>query len=110
MGLLRVKFCKPWIVIIIRNALNAVAVKLQSAPLVCRDSILFEEVFFFIFFSKPFSIDFYVESGQPYCVGCYGKTFSKTCGHCNKPILDKCLTAMGKSWRKKKEKKGNFNV
>ncbi|GJJ68342.1 hypothetical protein EMPS_00688 [Entomortierella parvispora] len=41
---------------------------------------------------------FFHKDGQPYCSQDYHDKFSPKCGHCNAPIENECLTALGKSW------------
>jgi len=42
--------------------------------------------------------NFFEREGLPYCEKDYHTLFSPKCGHCNGPILDKCVTALDKSW------------
>jgi paxillin len=41
---------------------------------------------------------FYEKDNRPYCEDDYLDLFSPKCGSCEKPILDKMLTALDKSW------------
>uniref|UniRef100_A0AAR5PCU8 LIM zinc-binding domain-containing protein n=1 Tax=Dendroctonus ponderosae TaxID=77166 RepID=A0AAR5PCU8_DENPD len=41
---------------------------------------------------------FHTNEGKPYCSECHVKLFAKTCFACDKPILDKCVQAMGTNW------------
>lgn len=41
---------------------------------------------------------FYEKDLQPFCEVCYVKLFSPKCNACNKPILDKMLTALNRQW------------
>ncbi|KAG0289579.1 hypothetical protein BGZ96_006911 [Linnemannia gamsii] len=43
-------------------------------------------------------VQFFHKDGQPYCHFDYHDKFSPKCGHCNTPIENECLTALGKSW------------
>lgn len=40
--------------------------------------------------------NFYEQEGHPHCENCYQSLFCARCAHCNKPVLDRCITAMGK--------------
>lgn len=42
--------------------------------------------------------NFYEVDGQPNCDKCYQGLFCPKCGHCNRPIMDRCITALGKKW------------
>jgi paxillin len=42
--------------------------------------------------------NFYEQEGHPHCENCYQSLFCARCAHCNKPVLDRCITAMGKKW------------
>jgi paxillin len=37
--------------------------------------------------------NFFDRDGKPYCEADYHELFSPRCAYCNKPILDKCVTA-----------------
>jgi hypothetical protein len=41
---------------------------------------------------------FYEQEGQPHCERCYQAHFCPKCAHCNNPITDRCLTALGRQW------------
>jgi paxillin len=41
---------------------------------------------------------FYEKDGMPYCDQCYPTLFSPKCAYCQKPVLEKCLTALDQSW------------
>ncbi|XP_030764374.1 transforming growth factor beta-1-induced transcript 1 protein-like isoform X2 [Sitophilus oryzae] len=41
---------------------------------------------------------FHTNEDKPYCGNCHVKLFAKTCHACDKPILDKCVQAMGANW------------
>ncbi|KAF8945019.1 hypothetical protein BGZ47_003365 [Haplosporangium gracile] len=43
-------------------------------------------------------VQFFHKDGQPYCHFDYHDKFSPKCGHCDTPIENECLTALGKSW------------
>ncbi|KAF9934776.1 hypothetical protein FBU30_000070 [Linnemannia zychae] len=43
-------------------------------------------------------VQFFHKDGEPYCHFDYHEKFSPKCGHCNTPIENECLTALGKSW------------
>ncbi|KAK3842679.1 MAG: hypothetical protein J3R72DRAFT_367783 [Linnemannia gamsii] len=43
-------------------------------------------------------VQFFHKDGEPYCHFDYHDKFSPKCGHCNTPIENECLTALGKSW------------
>ncbi|GAB6030096.1 hypothetical protein CHUAL_005775 [Chamberlinius hualienensis] len=42
--------------------------------------------------------NFFERDGQPYCETDYHNLFSPRCAYCNGPILDKCVSALDKSW------------
>jgi paxillin len=42
--------------------------------------------------------NFYDYNGAPHCENCYQELFCPKCAHCDKPVLDRCITAMGKKW------------
>jgi paxillin len=42
--------------------------------------------------------NFYENQGRPNCEKCYRQLFCPRCGHCDEPILDRCITALGKKW------------
>ncbi|XP_065558354.1 paxillin-like isoform X3 [Artemia franciscana] len=42
--------------------------------------------------------NFFERDGQPYCEPDYHHLFSPRCSYCNGPILDKCVTAMERTW------------
>eukprot|EP01116_Phalansterium_solitarium_P003733 TRINITY_DN14559_c0_g1_i1.p1 TRINITY_DN14559_c0_g1~~TRINITY_DN14559_c0_g1_i1.p1 ORF type:complete len:444 (-),score=115.01 TRINITY_DN14559_c0_g1_i1:270-1601(-) len=42
--------------------------------------------------------NFYESGGAPHCERCYKELFCAKCGHCGLPVLDRCVTAMGKKW------------
>lgn len=42
--------------------------------------------------------NFFEREGQPYCEDDYHSLFSPRCAHCNGAILDKCLSALDRTW------------
>ncbi|OQR79566.1 paxillin-like [Tropilaelaps mercedesae] len=42
--------------------------------------------------------NFYERDGEPYCEQDYHNIFSPRCSYCNGPILDKCVTALDRTW------------
>ncbi|XP_018336375.1 paxillin isoform X2 [Agrilus planipennis] len=42
--------------------------------------------------------NFFERDGKPYCEPDYHNLFSPRCAYCNGPILDKCVTALDKTW------------
>ncbi|XP_057332019.1 leupaxin-like isoform X1 [Microplitis mediator] len=42
--------------------------------------------------------NFFEREGHPYCENDYHNLFSPRCAYCNGPILDKCVTALEKTW------------
>ncbi|XP_020309492.1 transforming growth factor beta-1-induced transcript 1 protein isoform X3 [Oncorhynchus mykiss] len=44
------------------------------------------------------SRNFFEKDGQPYCESDYFTLYSPHCAHCNKPILNKMVTALDKNW------------
>ncbi|KAK6625404.1 hypothetical protein RUM43_005701 [Polyplax serrata] len=42
--------------------------------------------------------NFFERDGGPYCESDYHNLFSPRCAYCNGPILDKCVTALEKTW------------
>ncbi|CAB0035868.1 unnamed protein product [Trichogramma brassicae] len=42
--------------------------------------------------------NFFEREGKPYCENDYHNLFSPRCAYCNGPILDKCVTALEKTW------------
>lgn len=42
--------------------------------------------------------NFFERDGEPYCETDYHNIFSPRCAYCNGPILDKCVTALDKTW------------
>jgi len=42
--------------------------------------------------------NFYEQNGMPHCERCFQEMFCPKCGHCDKPVLDRCITALGKKW------------
>ncbi|XP_043282015.1 paxillin isoform X3 [Venturia canescens] len=42
--------------------------------------------------------NFFEREGHPYCETDYHNLFSPRCAYCNGPILDKCVTALEKTW------------
>ncbi|XP_039292398.1 leupaxin isoform X1 [Nilaparvata lugens] len=42
--------------------------------------------------------NFFERDGNPYCEPDYHNLFSPRCAYCNGPILDKCVTALEKTW------------
>lgn len=41
---------------------------------------------------------FYEQGGVQHCERCFQELFCPRCGHCDKPVMDRCITAMGKKW------------
>ncbi|KAH3766189.1 focal contact protein paxillin [Pelomyxa schiedti] len=41
---------------------------------------------------------FYEHEGRPNCEKCYSTLLCPRCAHCDQPILDRCITALGKKW------------
>lgn len=41
---------------------------------------------------------FYESDGQPTCANCWRSLFCPRCAHCDQPITDRCVTALGKKW------------
>lgn len=41
---------------------------------------------------------FYEQDGVPNCERCYQELLCPRCAHCDEPILDRCVTALGKKW------------
>ncbi|KAJ6216529.1 hypothetical protein RDWZM_007686 [Blomia tropicalis] len=41
---------------------------------------------------------FFEREGLAYCEEDYHKLYSPRCNHCSKPILDRCITALDKTW------------
>jgi len=42
--------------------------------------------------------NFYEQNGTPYCERCFQELYCAKCAHCDKPVLDRCITALGKKW------------
>lgn len=42
--------------------------------------------------------NFFEQDGRPQCERCYRQLFCPRCAHCDEPILDRCITALGKKW------------
>jgi paxillin len=42
--------------------------------------------------------NFYEQDGVPNCERCYQELLCPRCAHCDEPILDRCVTALGKKW------------
>ncbi|XP_036402059.1 transforming growth factor beta-1-induced transcript 1 protein-like isoform X2 [Megalops cyprinoides] len=42
--------------------------------------------------------NFFEKDGRPYCESDYFSLYSPHCAHCNKPILNKMVTALDKNW------------
>jgi len=42
--------------------------------------------------------NFFEQEGQPNCERCYQEQFCPRCAHCNEPVMDRCITALGKKW------------
>eukprot|EP01133_Synstelium_polycarpum_P001527 gene1527-1783_t len=42
--------------------------------------------------------NFYEQEGIPHCEKCYHELFCARCAHCDDPITDRCITALGKKW------------
>ncbi len=41
---------------------------------------------------------FFEQNGVPYCETCFQAQYCPRCAHCEKPIQDRCVTALGKKW------------
>jgi len=41
---------------------------------------------------------FFEQGGQTLCERCYQEMFCPRCAHCEKPVMDRCITALGKKW------------
>lgn len=41
---------------------------------------------------------FFEQDGVPNCERCYTELLCARCAHCEEPITDKCITALGKKW------------
>jgi len=41
---------------------------------------------------------FYESDGQPTCGQCWKSLYCPHCAHCDQPITDRCVTALGKKW------------
>ena len=41
---------------------------------------------------------FFEQNSQTHCERCYQELFCPRCGHCEKPVMDRCITALGKKW------------
>lgn len=44
------------------------------------------------------SQNFFEREEKPYCEDCYQTLFSPRCARCSGPILDKCITALDRTW------------
>jgi len=42
--------------------------------------------------------NFYEHNGTPHCERCYQELYCPKCAHCDGPVLDRCITALGKKW------------
>eukprot|EP01132_Coremiostelium_polycephalum_P004151 gene4151-5192_t len=42
--------------------------------------------------------NFYEQEGIPHCEKCYQELFCARCAHCDDPITDRCINALGKKW------------
>jgi paxillin len=42
--------------------------------------------------------NFFEQNGLPHCQDCFQLMFCPKCGHCNGPVMDRCITAMGKKF------------
>jgi len=42
--------------------------------------------------------NFFEQNNQPYCERCFQEIHCARCGHCSKPVLDRCISALGKKW------------
>jgi len=42
--------------------------------------------------------NFFEQDGVPNCEKCYQELLCARCAHCEEPILDRCVTALGKKW------------
>jgi len=41
---------------------------------------------------------FYEQNGQPHCENCFQDMYCPRCAHCDKAVVDRCITALGKKW------------
>jgi paxillin len=42
--------------------------------------------------------NFFEQDGVPHCEKCYQELLCARCAHCEEPILDRCVTAIGRKW------------
>jgi len=42
--------------------------------------------------------NFFEQNGTPHCENCFQELYCPKCAHCDKPVLDRCITALGKKW------------
>jgi len=42
--------------------------------------------------------NFFEQNGAPHCERCFQELYCPKCAHCDKPVLDRCITALGKKW------------
>lgn len=42
--------------------------------------------------------NFFEQDGVPHCEKCYQELLCARCAHCDEPILDRCVTALGRKW------------
>jgi len=42
--------------------------------------------------------NFMEKDGRPFCQQCYATVHQSKCSHCNQPIIDRAITALGKRW------------
>jgi len=42
--------------------------------------------------------NFFEQNGTAYCENCFQELYCPKCAHCDKPVLDRCITALGKKW------------
>ncbi|EGC39058.1 hypothetical protein DICPUDRAFT_91310 [Dictyostelium purpureum] len=42
--------------------------------------------------------NYYEQESMPHCEKCYQELFCARCAHCDEPISDRCITALGKKW------------
>ncbi|KAM9965583.1 hypothetical protein ACTFIW_005401 [Dictyostelium discoideum] len=42
--------------------------------------------------------NYYEQESLPHCEKCYQELFCARCAHCDEPISDRCITALGKKW------------
>jgi len=42
--------------------------------------------------------NFFPHNNIPHCDRCFSELYCPKCAHCDKPVLDRCITALGKKW------------